>query len=79
MISGRHGAHGHIVVTGSNIVKGLVVAGDAVDDGVNEAEVVMGLRLVRIFRSSLVSFPAPTVRVRPAWPPRERWFPRTRR
>src|SRR5580692_2389198 len=41
--------HGHDVVTGSNVVKRLVVAGalgDAVDGGVNEAKVVMGV-LVR--------------------------------
>src|SRR5208282_1173295 len=38
--------HGHDVVTGSNIVKRFVVAGaagDAVDGGVNEAKVVMGV------------------------------------
>src|SRR5580692_8035713 len=38
--------HGHDVVTGSNIVKRLVVtgaAGDAVDGGVNEAQVMTGV------------------------------------
>src|SRR5580658_63269 len=39
-------ARGHAVVTGSNIVKCLAVAGaagDSVDEGVNEAKVVMSV------------------------------------